>query len=184
MTIFLLITKFTGHSRADTLVRPRIGLRQAGTTLRRVSGNKTLMSMVIIGGLGSFFIGSSVQAAMPSFAQQLGIGNAGAAYGLLLFATGVGGVVGGFVLEAAGGIRPSVAVAMVATFLMGPATGAFALTQSYVLALLFLVVAGVANMVSMSVGQTVVQLEAPPNERRVSSGFTRCPPAGCGPAAG
>jgi MFS family permease len=165
LTIFLLVTKFTGHSRADTLVRPRLGLRQAVTTLRRVSTNRTLMSMVILGGLGSFFIGSSVQAAMPAFASQLGIGSAGASYGLLLFATGVGGVVGGFVLEAAGGIRPSVAVAMVSTFLMGLATGAFALTHSYVLALFFLVAAGVANMVSMSVGQTVVQLEAPPNER-------------------
>jgi MFS family permease len=77
----------------------------------------------------------------------------------------VGGVVGGFVLEAAGGIRPNVRTAVIATFVMGLSTLGFALIGNYVLALVFLVVSGVANMVSMSVGQTVVQLEAPPAER-------------------
>lgn len=33
---------------------------------------------------------------------------AGTAYGVLLFATGAGGVIGGIVLEAAGWIRPTV----------------------------------------------------------------------------
>jgi len=165
LTIFLMVTRFTGHTRGDAGPRPRLGLREAGRTLRRVSGNRVLMSMIVLGGLGSFFIGSSVQAAMPALAGELGIGSAGAAYGLLLFATGVGGVVGGFVLEAAGGIAPSVRTALVATFVQGLSTVGFALVGSYVLALAFLVVAGVANMVSTSVGQTVVQLEAPPEER-------------------
>ena len=165
LTIFLMITKFTGHSRAEVRTRPRIGLRDAVRTLRRVSGNQVLMSMIILAGLGSFFIGSSVQAAMPAIAQELGAGSAGVSYGLLLFATGVGGVVGGFVLEAAGGIRPSVRVAMAATLVLGASTAGFALTGSYLVALVCLVVSGVANMVATSVGQTVVQLAAPPEER-------------------
>ncbi|MET0693374.1 MAG: MFS transporter, partial [Propionibacteriaceae bacterium] len=138
---------------------------EAVQTLREVSGNRVLMSMVILAGLGSFFIGSSVQAAMPAFAEELGIGSAGAAYGLLLFATGVGGVVGGFVLEATGGIAPNVRTAMISTFVVGLSTAGFALIGNYVVALVLLVVAGVANMVSMSVGQTVVQLAAPPDMR-------------------
>ena len=165
LTIFLMITRFTGHTRGDGRPRPRLGLREAVQTLRRVSGNRVLMSMVVLAGLGSFFIGSSVQAAMPALAGDLGAGSAGAAYGLLLFATGVGGVVGGFVLEAAGGVRPDVRTAMISTCIMGLSTVGFALIGSYVLALIFLVVSGVANMVSMSVGQTVVQLAAPPDER-------------------
>jgi MFS family permease len=165
LTIFLMITPFTGHSRSGAPTRARIGLAEAVKTLRRVSGNQVLMSMIVLAGLGSFFLGSAVQAAMPALAGDLGVGSAGAAYGLLLFATGVGGVVGGFVLEAAGGIRPNVRTAVIATFVMGLSTLGFALIGNYVLALVFLVVSGVANMVSMSVGQTVVQLEAPPAER-------------------
>lgn len=165
LTIFLLITKFTGHTRGDAEARPRLSIRDAVQVLRRVGGNRVLLSMIMLAGLGSFFIGSAIQSAMPAFAQDLGIGSAGTAYGLLLFATGVGGVVGGFVVEAAGGIPPNVRTAMISTFVLGLTTIGFALTQQYVLAVAFLILSGVANMVSMTVGQTVVQLAAPPAER-------------------
>jgi hypothetical protein len=68
----------------------------------------------------------------------------------------------------------------------GAVTLVFAVTTSYPLALVMLLVGGVANLASMSIGQTVVQLEAPPAERgrvlgvygiaangmRAGSGFT------------
>jgi len=53
-------------------------------------------------GLGSFFIGTSLQTSMPLFAHDLGAGSAGTAYGVLLFANGAGGVIGGILLEATG----------------------------------------------------------------------------------
>jgi MFS family permease len=142
--------------------------------------------MVILGGLGSFFIGASLQSAMPVFASQVGARDVGAAYGVLLFATGVGGVVGGLLLEATGWIKPNVKAALVSTSVYGLAILGFAITHNYLLAVILLLTAGVASLISMSIGQTIVQLEAPPAERgrvlgvyamsasglRAGSGFT------------
>jgi MFS family permease len=142
--------------------------------------------MIVLAGLGSFFIGASLQSAMPIFAQDLGAGSAGTAYGVLLFANGAGGVIGGVLLEATGRIRPSVRAAVASTLVYGVSSLFFALTANYPLAVLLLVVGGVANLASMSIAQTVVQLEAPAADRgrvigvygmsanglRAGSGFT------------
>ncbi len=165
LTIFLLITRFTGHTRGGATTRARLSLRDAIVVLHRVSGNRTLMSMIILAGLASFFIGSAIQSAMPAFAADLGIGDAGVSYGLLLFATGVGGVVGGFAVEATGGVSPNVRTAMVSTFVLGACAASFALSRNYLLSLMLLVVCGAATMISATVGQTVVQLAAPAAER-------------------
>src|SRR4051812_1357779 len=47
----------------------------------------------------------------------------------------------------------------------GVASFFFAVTTSYPLAVLLLLAGGVANLASMSIGQTVVQLLAPPGDR-------------------
>jgi MFS family permease len=123
---------------------------------------------------------------MPIFAQDLGAGSAGTAYGVLLFATGAGGVIGGVLLEATGRIRPTVPAAVVSTAVYAVAILLFALTSNYLLAVLLLLIGGVANLAAMSIGQTVVQLLAPPADRgrvigvygvsanglRAGSGFT------------
>ncbi|HEX3592882.1 MAG TPA: MFS transporter [Pseudonocardiaceae bacterium] len=186
LTLFLFRTKFTGHTRDDGPARPRVGMRESIRVLRQVGANPTLISMIILAGLGSFFIGASLQSAMPIFAQDLGAGSAGTAYGVLLFANGAGGVIGGILLEATGRIKPSVRAAVVSTVIYGVSSLFFAFTASYPLAVLLLVVGGVANLASMSIGQTVVQLEAPAADRgrvigvygmsanglRAGSGFT------------
>jgi MFS family permease len=116
-------------------------------------------------GLGSFFIGASMQSAMPIFAQDLGAGSAGTAYGVLLFANGAGGLIGGLLLEATGRIPPSVPGAIVSTAVYGVSTLLFAVTGNYPLALLLLLIGGVANLAAMSIVRTVVQLLAPPGDR-------------------
>ncbi len=186
LTLFLFRTKFTGHTRDDGPVRPRVGMRESLRVLRQVGANHTLISMIILAGLGSFFVGASLQSSMPIFAQDLGAGSAGTAYGVLLFANGAGGVIGGILLEATGRVRPSVRAAVISTVIYGVSSMFFALTASYPLAVLLLVVGGVANLASMSIAQTVVQLEAPAADRgrvigvygmsanglRAGSGFT------------
>jgi MFS family permease len=123
---------------------------------------------------------------MPIFAHDLGAGHAGAAYGILLFANGAGGVIGGILLEATGRIRPSVKAAVVSTTVYGTTSFCFACVHSYPVAVLLLCAGGIANLASMSIGQTVVQLAAPVAERgriiglygmsasglRAGSGFT------------
>jgi MFS family permease len=102
---------------------------------------------------------------MPTFANELGAGTAGLAYGVLLLANGAGGVIGGFLLEATGVLKPSARAAIIATIGFGAMTLIFALTHSYGIAIAALVVGGVANIASMSITQSIVQLEAPEDER-------------------
>ena len=165
LTLFLFRTRFTGHTRDGGVPRQRVGLLDSVRVLREVGANHTLVSMIILGGLGSFFVGASMQASMPIFAADLGAGSAGTAYGVLLFANGAGGVIGGILLEATGRIKPNVLAAVISTGVYGLTSLFFAATASYPLAVLLLLAGGVANLASMSIGQTVVQLLAPPADR-------------------
>jgi MFS family permease len=187
LVLFLLRTRYTGHLRDADTPRQRIGLLDSVRVLRYVRTEPTLLSMLVLAGLGSFFVGASLQSVMPVFAGRLGAGeSAGIAYGVLLFATGAGGVVGGVVLEATNALRPTVRTAVVSTMIYGLAILGFAVTRSYLLAVILLFLGGAANLASMSISQTVVQLLAPPAERgrviglygvsanglRLGSGFT------------
>jgi Major Facilitator Superfamily len=165
LTLFLFRTKFTGHIRDHGVPRQRVGIMDSLQVLRDVRGDHTLVSMIVLAGLGSFFVGTSLQTAMPLFAHDIGAGNAGTAYGVLLFANGAGGVIGGILLEATGRIKPSVKAAVISTAVYGVTTVIFALSGSYLLAVVMLVISGVANLAAMSIGQTIVQLLAPPAER-------------------
>ena len=166
LMLFLFRTRFTGHTRDGGIVRhERVGVLDSLRVLREVRTNHTLVSMIVLGGLGSFFVGASLQSSMPIFAQDLGAGSAGTAYGILLFANGAGGVLGGLALEATGWIPATVGAAVISTFVYGVSTLLFASAGSYPVAVLLLVIGGVANLASMSVGQTVVQLLAPPGDR-------------------
>jgi MFS family permease len=165
LTLFLFRTKFTGHTRDHGTPRRRVGLVDSLRVLREVRSNHVLVSMIVLGGLGSFFIGASLQTSMPIFAQDLGAGSAGIAYSVLLFATGAGGVIGGLLLEATDRIRPTVLATVVSTAIFGLTTVFFAFTTSFMFAIVLLLVGGVANLASMSIGQTVVQLMAPAADR-------------------
>ena len=166
LTLFLFRTRFTGHTR-DGRGRQteRMGIRDSLRVLRQVRTEHTLVSMIVLGGLGSFFVGASLQSAMPIFAQDLGAGSAGTAYGILLFANGAGGVLGGILFEATGWLPARVSVAVLSTFGYGLSTLFFAVSPGYLVAVLLLIVGGVANLAAMSIGQTVVQLLARPADR-------------------
>ncbi|HET9188283.1 MAG TPA: MFS transporter, partial [Acidothermaceae bacterium] len=88
LTLFLFRTKFTGHTRDDGVRRPRVGVVDSLRVLRDVRANHTLVSMIVLAGLGSFFVGASMQSVMPIFAHDLGAKSSGTAYGVLLFANG------------------------------------------------------------------------------------------------
>jgi MFS family permease len=164
LIVFLFVTKATGHSRDVGVVRPRAGFREAFSTLRLIRTDRSLVSMLVLAGLGSFFIGASLQTTMPAFADRFGADD-GIAYSALLFAVGAGGVVGGVLLEATQRIPSTVGAAVVSTLAYGLSILVFALTGWYWLALAMLFIGGMANLASMSISQTVVQLLAPPAER-------------------
>ncbi|MER7284066.1 MFS transporter [Dactylosporangium sp. NPDC000244] len=164
LTLFLFRTKFTGHTRHGRPAAQRVGLLDTVKVLRKVASDHTLISMIILAGLASFFVGTAMQATMPNFAEDLSPGSTDV-YGILLFAAGAGGVVGGLLLEATGWLRPTVRAAVVTTLVYGLSSLLFAVAGNLWLAVTLLFIGGVANLASMSIGQTVTQLLAPPAER-------------------
>lgn len=168
MTILMWRTRFTGHLRDAGLLETaqRVRFRDTFKVLRRIRSNHMIVAMIIISGLTAVTIGNALPSSMPAFASRLGTGSEGGlTYGMLLFAMGFGGVAGGFLLEATGIMRPSVRTAVISTVVFGGATLVLALTSNYALALASLVVAGCGEIASLSITQSVVQLQAPPGER-------------------
>ena len=166
LTIWLLTVPYTGHSReAAAPPRRRVGWRDALETLREVSGNRPIITMVALGGCASFFVGSAFQAQMPEFAHDLGTEQADFAYSALLAANAAGAVVGGFLLEGKGWLPPRVKTAIVCAILWCLVITAFALSYNYNLSLLLLFFAGLLNLAFYSMAQTIVQLLAPSHLR-------------------
>ncbi len=166
LTIWLLTVPYTGHSR-EAAAGPRrsVGWRDALDTLREVSGNRPIITMVALGGCASFFVGSAFQAQMPEFAHDLGTDKADFAYSALLAANAAGAVVGGFLLEGKGWLPPRVKTAIVCAILWCLVITAFALSYNYNLSLMLLFFAGLLNLAFYSMAQTIVQLLAPSHLR-------------------
>jgi len=165
MQILMMRIPFTGHTRELVSSGQRVTIIDSVRVLRKVWYNRVLVSMIILSGLTAVTVGNALQVSMPIFAGKLGSGTSGTAYGVLLFANGAGGVLGGFLLEATRAIKPIMKWAVICSVLFGVTTLAFATTGSYLLAVIVLVIGGVANMGSMSITQSIVQLEAPAGER-------------------
>jgi len=186
LTLLMARTKYTGHLRHGLVPKPRVGMFGAVKVFREVSRDRVLVAMIVLAGLGSFFVGSAVQTAMPAIAGSMGTSSTGTAYGVLLFANGLGGVLGGLLLEGTGWLKLSVRAAIWSTAAYGASTMLFAASHNYVVAALLLVIGGIANLAAMSITQTVVQLLAPREKRgqviglygvsangmRIGSGFT------------
>src|SRR5215469_6168936 len=164
LTILMARTKYTGHLRAGIVAKTRVGALGALKVLREVGRDRVLVAMIVLAGLGSFFIGSAMQTAMPEIAD----------------------VIGGILLEGTGRIKLSVTAAIWSTAVYGVTSALFAFSHQYLVAALLLVVGGVANLAALSITQTVVQLRAPREKRgqvigvygmsanglRLGSGFT------------
>jgi MFS family permease len=166
LTLWLLTVPYTGHSRERAApARRTLRWRDAFEIVREVSGNRPIITMVVLAGCVSFFVGTAFQATMPEFAHDLGTEKADLAYSALLGANAAGAVVGGFMLEGRGWLPPRVSTAMISAILWCLAITGFALSTSYYLSLLFLFTAGVLNLTFSSMGQTIVQLLSPPQLR-------------------
>lgn len=134
-------------------------------TIRAVSGNSVIVSMTLLAAFASFIVGNAYQAFVPKFAIDLGAGDAGLLYGLLLSANAAGAVVAGIVLETRDFLRNTPRTAYVIAGLWCVAMGIFAMTPSYYVALLSLFMAGFFNLAYNSISRTLTQLNAP-NEIR------------------
>lgn len=137
------------------------GLADVMATLRAVRENPVLLSMMLLAGGASFFIGNSYGAQMPEFARDLGHGDPGVAYSMLLAADAFGALTAGMALEARGLLQATPRAAFILAFLWCVALGSFALTGIYQIALLLLFVAGFVELAFNAMSQALVQLNAP-----------------------
>lgn len=163
LTIFLIRTPFTGHTRSGMPAKTRTNLLTSFKVLAEVRHNKSIVGMLLLAALASITIGAVLQTAMPVFGGILAPsgGDSDFTYGLLLFALGAGGVVGGFFLEATGWLRPTPSTAVIAAIALGTFSLVFAFANQLWLAVPVLVLAGFSKITSESTEMAIIQLQAP-----------------------
>jgi len=129
-------------------------------TAKEISGNRTIVSMILLSGCASLIVANAYQAQMPEFGRDLGHGDPGASYSTLLAADAAGALTGGVVLESRG-MQANPRTAFIFAMLWCVAIGGFALVHSYPLALMLLFCAGFLELSFYSMAQALIQLHAP-----------------------
>jgi MFS family permease len=133
--------------------------------LREVAGNRTIVSMIVLGGVTSLLVGNAFIAQMPEYAHDLGTEKADFSYAVLLGANAAGAFIGGMILESRGILRSTPMTAIVLTVLWCLSIAGFAAATNYHLAVALMFVAGFLHLAYSSMAQALVQLESPSHLR-------------------
>ena len=163
LVLWLWKAPFKPRSREqDAAPAPAVrGFADIVSAIRDIAGNRTIVSMTLLAGGASLFVGNAYQAQMPEFAHDLGHGDADIAYSMLLAADAAGALIAGFVLESRGLLQARPKTAFVLAMLWCCAIGGFAAATSYALAWTLLFVAGFLQLAFAAMAQTLVQIHAP-----------------------
>ncbi|MBR1268394.1 MFS transporter [Bradyrhizobium sp. AUGA SZCCT0222] len=164
----MLLWLFWAPISAQGAVAKRLavrGLADIVQTIRVIGTYPVLISMTLLAGLTSFMIGNAYHAQMPGFAIDLGHGDPGVAYSVLLAADAAGALLAGIALEAWGRLRATPQTAIVLAILWALSLLAFASVGIYSLAIALLFAAGFFELSFNTMAQTMVQLNAPADIR-------------------
>jgi MFS family permease len=137
------------------------GLADILHTARDIRPHSVIVSMTLLAGAASFFVGNAYSSQMPSFATDLGHGDPGISYSMLLAADAAGGLLAGLILEGRGLLPPRPRTAIILALSWCVALIVFSLSQNYALALAFLFAAGFLELSFNAMAQSLVQLNAP-----------------------
>ena len=165
LTIWLMLVPYTGHTREGMPARRTLRWRDAFDVFRDIMDHRSILTMIMLGGAASLFVGNAFHANMPEFAHDLATEKTDFAYSALLAASAAGSVFGGFVLDVKAWLPPTVRSAIVCAILWCVVMTIFAFSTSYPLSLILLFIAGAMNLAFYAIAQTIVQLEAPVNLR-------------------
>ena len=137
------------------------GLRDILDAFRSIRANPILLCMTLLAAAAAFFIGNSYQAQMPEFTRDLGHGDPGVTYSMLLAADAAGALTAGFALESGGFLKARPRTALILAVLWCGSIGGFALCRNYPIALALLFAAGFLELSFNSMAQALVQINAP-----------------------
>ena len=137
------------------------GFKDIFSTALAIVENRTVVTMILLAGSAAFFIGNGYHPQMPEFAYDLGYGDGGLTYGLLLAADACGALFAGLLLESLGLLRPQARSALTLAMLWCFFIAAFSASTSYPIALALLFAVGFVELSFNSMAQTLVQLRAP-----------------------
>lgn len=163
--LFVRRIRYTGHAEARGTPRARSSLLAGWAVLANKSTEPRIVTMIMLAGASSFFVGNAFQAQMPEYAQLLGADDTGAWYSILLAANAAGAILGVLLLEGTNILLPSARTAIICGGLWGVTMGLFPMAGSYQMAVALLVLAGVFSITFTSMAQTLVQVLAPPGLR-------------------
>jgi hypothetical protein len=141
------------------------GLADIAQTVRDIAPHRVIVSMTLLSGGAAFFVGNAYSAQMPEFAQDLGHGDPGFAYSMLLAADAGGAFLAGVVLESRGLLAARAQTAIILAVLWASALTGFALSTVYPVALALLFTAGFCELAFNAMAQALVQLNAPTDIR-------------------
>ena len=164
MLLWLFWAPIRGLGAAPRRLAVR-GLADIVQTIRDIGTHRVLTSMTLLAGLTSFMVGNAYHAQMPGFAADLGHGDPGVAYSVLLAADAAGALLAGIALEAWGRLRISPQTAIVLAILWCLSLLAFASVGIYALAIALLFAAGFFELAFNTMAQALVQLNAPADIR-------------------
>ncbi len=133
--------------------------------MREVAGNRTIVSMILLGGVTSLLVGNAFIAQMPEYAHDLGTEKADFSYAVLLGANAAGAFIGGMILESRGLLRSTPLTAIVLTVLWCFVIAGFAAATNYHLAVVLMFIAGFLHLAYSAMAQALVQLESPAHLR-------------------
>ncbi|WP_164718690.1 MULTISPECIES: MFS transporter [Bradyrhizobium] len=137
------------------------GLADIVLTVRAIGTQPVLTAMTWLAGLTSFMIGNAYHAQMPGFAGDLGHGDPGVSYSVLLAADAAGAVLAAIALESWGRLKGTPRTAIMLAMLWSLALIGFALVPVYPVAIALLFCAGFFELSFNTMAQALVQLNAP-----------------------
>nr|WP_166477144.1 MFS transporter [Bradyrhizobium symbiodeficiens]QIP04537.1 MFS transporter [Bradyrhizobium symbiodeficiens] len=137
------------------------GLADIVLTIRAIGTQPTLTAMTWLAGLTSFMIGNAYHAQMPGFAGDLGHGDPGVSYSVLLAADAAGAVLAAIALESWGRLKGTPRTAILLAMLWSVALLGFATVRIYPMAIVLLFCAGFFELSFNTMAQALVQLKAP-----------------------
>ena len=146
-------------------LRPMRGFNDIFETIKIVANHQTIISMTLLAGIASLFVGNAYHAQMPEFTLDLLPNDDGIFYTILLTASGIGAISAGIVLESCNFLQARPRTVFYLVFVWCLLIISFAASSNAYISLVLLFFAGFLELSYKSMAQTLVQLNAP-NEIR------------------